>query len=198
MQPIIFNSIAIISFLILLKLLNVVLKLKKSIPKVEKAMEQVPEPESPETSIFFKQVASYLNELAVPYFVDQKGNQITIEYPKKIGCPQIFINMVPEDSLPVYRLLMLKDFPDERLYKLTELIVRLNSKFKESKFNMLMESRLILFDILMPTSDGIVDKELHNEMLEHMLSVYDNFLPCFYKVAFEGEEPISVMLNNQD
>lgn len=197
MQSIIIIAISIISLSIIIRLLYEVLDIKKLIPK-EKTIEQVPENESDETSIFSKQVASYLNELSIPYSVDQKGNQITIEYPKKIGCPRIFINMVPEDSLPIYRLLMLKDFPDERLYKLTELIVRLNSTFKESKFNMLMESRLILFDILMPTSDGIVDKELHNDMLEHMLSVYDSYLPCFYKVAFEGEEPISVMIDMQE
>jgi len=197
MQSIIIIAISIISLSIIIRLLYEVLDIKKLIPK-EETIEQVPENETDETSIFSKQVASYLNELSIPYFVDQKGNQITIEYPKKVGCPRIFINMVPEDSLPIYRLLMLKDFPDERLYKLTELIVRLNSTFKESKFNMLMESRLILFDILMPTSDGKVDKELHNDMLEHMLSVYDSYLPCFYKVAFEGEEPISVMINMQE
>jgi hypothetical protein len=197
MQSIIIIAISIISLSIIIRLLYEVLDIKKLIPK-EETIEQVPENETDETSIFSKQVASYLNELSIPYFVDQKGNQITIEYPKKVGCPRIFINMVPEDSLPIYRLLMLKDFPDDRLYKLTELIVRLNSTFKESKFNMLMESRLILFDILMPTSDGKVDKELHNDMLEHMLSVYDSYLPCFYKVAFEGEEPISVMINMQE
>lgn len=197
MQFIIIIAISIISLSIIIRLLYEVLDIKKLIPK-EETIEQVPENDTDETSIFSKQVASYLNELSIPYFVDQKGNQITIEYPKKVGCPRIFINMVPEDSLPIYRLLMLKDFPDERLYKLTELIVRLNSTFKESKFNMLMESRLILFDILMPTSDGKVDKELHNDMLEHMLSVYDSYLPCFYKVAFEGEEPISVMINLQE
>jgi hypothetical protein len=197
MQSIIIIAISIISLSIIIRLLYEVLDIKKLIPK-EETIEQVPENETDETSIFSKQVASYLNELSIPYFVDQKGNQITIEYPKKVGCPRIFINMVPKDSLPIYRLLMLKDFPDERLYKLTELIVRLNSTFKESKFNMLMESRLILFDILMPTSDGKVDKELHNDMLEHMLSVYDSYLPCFYKVAFEGEEPISVMINMQE
>jgi hypothetical protein len=197
MQFIIIIAISIISLSIIIRLLYEVLDIKKLIPK-EETIEQVPENDTDETSIFSKQVASYLNELSIPYFVDQKGNQITIEYPKKVGCPRIFINMVPEDSLPIYRLLMLKDFPDERLYKLTELIVRLNSTFKESKFNMLMESRLILFDILMPTSDGKVDKELHNDMLEHMLSVYDSYLPCFYKVAFEGEEPISVMINMQE
>ncbi len=197
MQSIIIIAISIIYLSIIIRLLYEVLDIKKLIPK-EETIEQVPENETDETSIFSKQVASYLNELSIPYFVDQKGNQITIEYPKKVGCPRIFINMVPEDSLPIYRLLMLKDFPDERLYKLTELIVRLNSTFKESKFNMLMESRLILFDILMPTSDGKVDKELHNDMLEHMLSVYDSYLPCFYKVAFEGEEPISVIINMQE
>ena len=116
MQSIFIIAISIISLSIIIRLLYEVLDIKKLIPK-EETIEQVPENETDETSIFSKQVASYLNELSIPYFVDQKGNQITIEYPNKVGCPRIFINMVPEDSLPIYRLLMLKDFPDERLYK---------------------------------------------------------------------------------
>jgi hypothetical protein len=147
------------------------------------------------TSIFAPQIYSYFNELCYPFLVESYGNQITIDFAFEKTHRRVFINMNPKSSIIIYRVLILKDFPDERLHKLTELIVRLNTEFLESKFNMLMENRFILFDVLFPTNDDIVDKALHKDTIAHLMAVFNKYYPCFTKVAFEGEEPISALLD---
>lgn len=147
------------------------------------------------TSIFAPQIYSYFNELNYPFLVDSYGNHITIDFTYEKTHRRVFINMNPKSSIIIYRVLILKDFPDERLHKLTELIVRLNPEFLESKFNMLMENRFILFDVLFPTVDDVVDKEFHKDTIAHLMAVFNKYYPCFTKVAFEGEEPISALLD---
>ena len=50
---------------------------------------------------------------------------------------------------------MIEDFPDDRLYKLMELIVRFNANFHEGHFNMFVEERVIVFDEPGTTRDSI-------------------------------------------
>lgn len=147
------------------------------------------------TSAYFKVIAEHLNKDGAAYFVDRYGNRIILDLTIEEKEIRILIQMDPDHYMIFYRVEILRDFPDERLHKLSELIVRLNNLFFESKFSMFMESRSIYFDSTFNTKLDHLTYEAHFNITRWLIDTFQKHQELFNRVAFNDEEPIAVMMD---
>jgi hypothetical protein len=189
-------TLLFILFLIL-RYLYVITKEEKNEPAENNDNNRKPDENSnhseniEETNYLSKQIIDFLNKAKFPYLVSDGGNMIQIEYPFEEFNSRIDIYTNNNNHHHVlYRILIIDEFPDNRLYKMLELMARLNIKFYEGNFNMFIEQRVVVFDSYLTTSFNVISEELHIGKLQLLVYILENFRKSFMKVAHENEEPI--------
>jgi hypothetical protein len=140
------------------------------------------------------QVVCFLNNSNIDYEFGDKENLIYIKNHYRNHKYRIDIHAIEMENIIVYRIILMYGFPDDRLHKMMELILRLNALFINGHFKMFIESRAIVFDIPMLVQNNIVDQEQHDDNIDFLLNTFIRFGNIFYRVAFENEEPLLEVL----
>ena len=146
------------------------------------------------TSPFFPVVTRLLNKAGYKYNVSHKGNRLVIEFEEKEDLCVVVIDMHPVDTIIGYKSLIIRDFPDDRLLKLTELIVRLNPHFIYGRFDMLMEERFIIFDMPYRPPFENLDPNKHEYCIQAVIDAWKRCHKIIHDVAFSDTEPVVAMM----
>jgi hypothetical protein len=106
------------------------------------------------------------------------------------------IRIEVQNKLPViiYYGVIIKDFPDNRLFKLTEFIVRLNRHFIQGKFGMIMEERQVTFELMLPHNNKPVLIDKHANILQAMKLMQIKYKNNFENVAYNSLEPVAAVM----
>ena len=143
-----------------------------------------------ENNYLSKQIIDLLNNRKIAFSVADGGNMIQIEYLFQEFLSRIDIYTKSNNHTVLYRILIINEFPDDRFYKILELMARLNIKVNEGKFNMYIEERVVVFDTHLSINSNAIDEDLHLNKLQFIIHILENFRKSFIKVAYENEEPI--------
>lgn len=140
------------------------------------------------------QVVCFLSNRNIDYEFGDKENLIYIKNHYRNHKYRIDIHAIELENVILYRIILMYGFPDDRLHKMMELILRLNALFINGQFKMFIESRAIVFDIPMLVQNNIVDQKQHDDNIDLQLNTFIRFGNIFYRVAFENEEPLLEVL----
>ena len=140
------------------------------------------------------QVVCFLSNRNIDYEFGNKENLIYIKNHYRNHKYRIDIHAIELENVILYRIILMYGFPDDRLHKMMELILRLNALFINGQFKMFIESRAIVFDIPMLVQNNIVDQKQHDDNIDFLLNTFIRFGNIFYRVAFENEEPLLEVL----
>lgn len=94
----------------------------------------------------------------------------------------------------IYYGVIIKDFPDNRLFKLTEFIVRLNRHFIQGKFGMIMEERQVTFELMLPHNNRPVSIDKHVNILKAIKLMQKKYKHNFENVAYNSLEPLAAVM----
>jgi hypothetical protein len=146
------------------------------------------------TSPFFPTISRLLNKKGLNYNVSHNGNRFIIEFPNNNKLCVVVIETHPVEPLINYKSLIIRDFPDDRLLKLTELIVRLNPHFIYGRFDMLMEERFIIFDMPYRPPFENLDPNRHDYCIQAVIDAWKRCHAIIHDVAFSDTEPVVAMM----
>jgi hypothetical protein len=146
------------------------------------------------TSPFFSTLSRLLNKDGLNYNVSHNGNRFVLEFHENEKLCIVVIETHPVDPLISYKTLIIRDFPDDRLLKLTELIVRLNPHFIYGRFDMLMEQRLIVFDMPYRPPFENLDPNRHDYCIQAVIDAWKRCHAIIHDVAFSDTEPVVAMM----
>jgi hypothetical protein len=146
------------------------------------------------TSPFFPVISRLLNKAGYKYNVSHNGNRFILEFQENEDMCVVVIETHPVDPIIGYKSLIIRDFPDDRLLKLTELIVRLNPHFIYGRFDMLMEERFIIFDMPYRPPFENLDPNKHEYCIQAVIDAWKRCHKIIHDVAFSDTEPVVAMM----
>jgi hypothetical protein len=146
------------------------------------------------TSPFFPVISRLLNMEGYQYTVSHHGNRFTIEFQENEDLCIVVIQTHTVDALISYKSLFIHDFPDDRLLKLAELIVRLNPHFIYGRFDMLVEQRLIIFDMPYRPPFENLDPNKHEYCIQAVIDAWKKCHKIIHEVAFSEKEPVVAIM----
>jgi len=161
---------------------------KEDIPEMTEKQEQV------STSINTNQLYDYFIETKALKVESPEENILKVELLNNGKVMELLIEIHQSVPIIMYYVILLKDFPDNRLFKLSEFIVRLNQHFFQGIFGMIMEERQVTFRISLAHNNKPILIKKHENILSTLKVFQNRYTKDFHNVANNDLEPIAAVM----
>ena len=142
-------------------------------------------------------ISNFLKEKQLFFKTLNQGECFSIPFDlENRGSGEFIVAIENEYGLIKFQAVLYRNLPDNAMYKISELSTRFNERLSYSKFNVLHDERILVYEM----THFLKLTELTNDILEfyvrNCIYALENYKPLVARVIEQGEEPILVVIEH--